>query len=441
MLTYRISRQSLGFVLGSAASFALRAAGAAFALLFSISVTRLQGANDAGLFFLALTIATVVSTLTRLGLNQSLVRFVAANASIQDWAGVKGVSVRGIYLTLASSIIATVAVIILARPLSLYLFNRAELVVPLRWISPSIIAVNLLMLYASLLKGRKRIAEALLVENIIWPLLATCVLLIPFGLAGATHAALAYSAGTALAAVVGFLAWRRAIPECSDVKGHFATRELLKSSMPLLFVDTVTLLMTWFPVLFLGLWSNDAEIAIYSTAARAAFTVSLVLHSVNVVAAPRFAELHRQNDYDGLRASAHSATNLSLLAALPILLIFLFMPGAIMSLFGAEFVAGAPILQILAIGQFLMVAAGPAIILLMMAGHERLSQYSYLVGGAFSLVLNIALIPRLGAAGAALATTISLGILNATAVALTWRQLHILTLAVAPFPRRFRPSH
>lgn len=410
-------------------SFGLRVTGAALVLAFNIAVTRSQGADEAGIFYLALTVVTVVGVLSQFGLNQSLLRFVAANTAARDWERVKGVFTKGVSVSLASSTITALIVLILSQPVAVRLFGRPDLVAPLRWISPSIIAFNLLMVYASILKGRKRVVEAVLVESIIWPSVAICILLIPLDLTGATHAAFAYTLGTAAAALFGVLAWRAAIPECKSVKGRFPLRDLLRSSRPLFVVDAVTLLTTWFPVLFLGLWSNDLEIAIYSTAARAAFAISLVTHSVNTVAAPRFAELYQNADHEGLRVAVRSTTNLYMLMDIPIVLIFLLFSGAIMGLFGAEFVVGAPVLQILSIGQFLMAVLGPAIILLVMSGHERLSQYCAFAGGATSLLLLVLLVPWFGAIGAAFGTTMGLAVQSAVAVALTWKHLDILTVA------------
>jgi O-antigen/teichoic acid export membrane protein len=122
------------------------------------------------------------------------------------------------------------------------------------------------------------------------------------------------------------------------------------------------------------------------------------------------------------------------LAAAPLLVLFVAAPVPVMRLFGQQFVEGATVLAILGLGQFINVATGSVSYLLMMTGRERLMRNIVVASAVTHVAVNAVLIPRLGAVGAAIATALSLAIMNLTGVVVVYRQLAILTL---PVPSRW----
>jgi O-antigen/teichoic acid export membrane protein len=106
-----------------------------------------------------------------------------------------------------------------------------------------------------------------------------------------------------------------------------------------------------------------------------------------------------------------------------------------MRIFGAEFVTGASVLSILAIGQSVNVITGPAGNVLMMCGHERVVRNVLLASAMICLIANLILIPRMGAVGAAMANSATVTFENLTMVVLVWRKFGIMTI---PMPQRLR---
>jgi O-antigen/teichoic acid export membrane protein len=152
--------------------------------------------------------------------------------------------------------------------------------------------------------------------------------------------------------------------------------------------------------------------------------------AVNLVVAPRFAAMHKQGDLDGVRRVALTSVRLMLLAAAPVVTLMVCFPHWLMWLFGDEFVAGAPLLRILAIGQFINVATGSVGYLLMMTGHEKDMRNSLLVVAPCSILLSLWLIPLYGAVGAAVATALAIAGQNLLAVFWVRRRLGFNTLAI-----------
>jgi O-antigen/teichoic acid export membrane protein len=80
----------------------------------------------------------------------------------------------------------------------------------------------------------------------------------------------------------------------------------------------------------------------------------------------------------------------------------------LLSLFGPSFSSGYPLLYILSIGILVRASIGPAETLLTMAGQQGITAIVYTATFAFSIVLNIVLIPRFGLVGAASAMSLAL---------------------------------
>jgi O-antigen/teichoic acid export membrane protein len=191
--------------------------------------------------------------------------------------------------------------------------------------------------------------------------------------------------------------------------------------------------ITTVDIFMLGIWVNSAEVGLYSAAAQIASTMLLLLVAINTVVAPKFSELHVQNRKRELEAIARSCALFSTALGLPVYLLFLVFPDSIAGLFGAEFRSASLYLIILATGQFINIATGSVSMLLMMTGNERTLQNITAATGLMNIVLNAALIPSWGAAGAAIATAISVACLNIACLFMVYRKLSIRMIPFLPY--------
>ena len=82
----------------SSGVFALRVAGAILAFALTVTMARLLGAEGTGLYYLALSIVSFAVILSRLGLDNVLLRFAAAYAEQDRWPEVLGVYRSGTWL-------------------------------------------------------------------------------------------------------------------------------------------------------------------------------------------------------------------------------------------------------------------------------------------------------------------------------------------------------
>jgi len=433
---HRLDSHNRELLRGASTAFVIKVLAAGLAFIFNVVLARLLGAEGAGLYFLAFTVITIASTLGRVGMDNTMIRFVAANAVVQNWIAVKGVYSKVLWFAFISSSVLAVLIFILAPCLANSAFSEPELMVPLRWMALAIVPFALLTLHAQALMGLKCIRDAILVLSVYVPLLSLfgCVFLVP--LWGVSGAVWAYIIAAVITLLIGVWRWQRATtPHLQKVVGHFETKTLLESSIPLFWVAVFTLVINQSSILMLGLWEGSEAVGIFSVAIRTATLISFVLIAVNSIAAPKFAASYKQNDMLALEQIAKNSAKLTTLIATPPLLLCLFVPDLIMQIFGEQFVKGAFVLSILAVGEFINVASGSVGYLLMMTGNERLYRNTLIVCAILNLILNFLLIPYAGIIGAAIATAVTLALQNLIAVVLVWNKLGIMTL---PIPVKVR---
>jgi O-antigen/teichoic acid export membrane protein len=118
---------------------------------------------------------------------------------------------------------------------------------------------------------------------------------------------------------------------------------------------------------------------------------------------------------------------------------FIVFPQTILSVFGPQFEAGAQVLIILTIGQFVNAATGPVGYLLNMSAFHRIEGRIAVVGAVMTVGLCFALIPFWGIAGAAAANAIATAGSNLLRVYYAKVRMGILML---PVPQAFgrRPN-
>jgi O-antigen/teichoic acid export membrane protein len=110
-------------------------------------------------------------------------------------------------------------------------------------------------------------------------------------------------------------------------------------------------------------------------------------------------------------------------AALPLFVVMVPNAGEIMLVFGGDYVAkGAPVLLLLSFGQLVNCVTGGVGFTLTMTGRQKLQLANTGVLLLVSLVLHVLLIPRYGIAGAAIAQTAAICLVNIVGVL----QIHAL---------------
>lgn len=426
--TGRLDGHLRELLFGASIAFFLKISAAGLSFGLNVVLARTLGAKSSGAFFLVYTIIIIISSIGRIGMENALVRFIASNISANNPKKVLGVYRKAILYSLFTATILSVILYFLAPVISQVVFSKPELTRPLMIMAFAIVPLSLLTLHSNALQGMKKIASSISVLSIFVPFF-TClsaIIFVPrYGLDAVT---MGYVLSAAITLIIGWVFWQRAIKPFKTYNAEFESKELLHSSMPLFTIVIMNLIITWSPMLFLGVWESSENIGIYSAASRTSMLTSFVLVAVNSIAAPKFASLYQKKDMKTLSTVAINSTKIMVLFASPVLLTFILIPEFILSLFGEQFVQGATVLRILAFGQFINVSTGSVGYLLLMSGHERLMRNNLFFSSMLGIALNILLIPRYGIIGGAVASAIILSTQNLIAMGIVWKKLGFRTI-------------
>jgi len=410
-----------GILFGAAQSLIIRVMGLGLGYLFLLLVSRKTTAEVVGLFSISITLLLVISLLCRLGLDIGLMRFIARNPTEKA----KGAYLKTIALVVPLSLFFSILLFLFSGVIASS-FQSPELIPYLKTTALVLTPFTLLFISSESLRGLGRINLYMLLRNN--GLGVYLVSLLIFILCSRHGPLFAYSIGIILSISLAilFLTWS------FRKKAVFTTRltDILKSSIPIMFVSSMVLIMGWTDTLMLGFFRTEAETGIYNVVLRLSEVGSVFLISVNSFVAPRFAKLKT----DKLKTYVNSAGKIIFFASLPVIIILGVFAPVFLSIFGPEFLLGKDALLVLLAGQVVNVLCGSVAILMQMTGYEKPLGKIVFVSALLNLLLNLLTIPAFGILGAAISSTSSLILWNILALAYMIRKTGISTLVI-PLPK------
>lgn len=393
------------------AAFAIKLVGAGFSFGFSFLVARKLGAIGNGNFALALTTALAASAVSLLGLDYVLLRTMAGDIKEGNTAAARGASRTALRATSAAAIVVGILLAVLGAPL-LHAAMGKSLDHQLIYLSAiAVLPLTLNRMAVMSLRGAGGILAAQWLEGPQAMLVAVGVLLLlVIGQIAidARDVVLLYFGTAALSALVAWVsyAWRaRAWPAPLPT----ATRPMLAQGWQISFIVLSRLILDWIVLLSLGSSHSTFEVGVFRTAWQVSALVMLVVSTFDTVAGPRIAAAYRVGDVGQIRKIMRQSVGTMTIISLPLFVLALGFPEWTLGLFGPEFVAGAPALRILALGQMVNVLSGPLGVVLLMTGNERSSLAISAASLVLLAVLSVTLIPAYGLIGAAMTTALIIG--------------------------------
>ena len=398
---------------------ALIAVGRSFTLvsrfIIGLLLARMLGAEQYGLYNLALTAATLASGVAVLGLDSGLVRYVAMFVARRDERSLLGALQLGVGLPAILSLFLAAALAALADPIARDLFHEPQLASLLHLAS---IAVPLLVLtdvLAAATRGFKQMRHMVISQHIAQPIVRTAAVLalaLTIGLTPARAVAAFILAGVATVVLLfyflnGQFSLRRPI---SLSRG--TTREVMSFSVPVYLSDLLGTFSGSIQIVALGTLASIANVGIFAVAANVNMVGKLMRSAVTLSAMPVIAELYDRSDRLGLARFYQLIARWTITLTLPSFLVVLLFPRTLLSIFGESFVAGSEVLVILTVANLLYVSTSVCGTMLDMTGHTRLKLANSVASIALTIGLSLALIPGFGIVGAALAGLIDTAIIG-----------------------------
>ncbi len=400
-------RRMLG---GSAFIFVCRIAGAALTLITQILLARWMGAEELGVYVIAFSWCLLLATVANLGLPMAAVRFVGIGLAQGRQAYIQGFVRFGSRTTLLASLLAAAIGLILVWQLPIPDGFRSTLSFAL--LTLPVIAG--LQYQCGLANSFSNFGLGFIPSNVARPLvffsLVASFWLMRIELSASAAMALQLAAVAVVALVTLWLVRTFLRSRLGDVEPEYHGREWLRASVPMLATILFSGYFAEIIIILIGFALAPEEVARFHVSFRLALLISFGLFAIDTATAPDLARHYAAGDFAEVDRVVKQATRLRIAGALLATGVFAVAGRWALSWFGPEFVAGYPLLLILACGQLVQSAVGPAARLMSISGHQ--DQALAVSAGALllAIVLVILLVPRYGALGAAVAATLDLAL-------------------------------
>lgn len=391
---------------GALVAFAIRIASAFLAFLTQILLARWMGAFEFGVFSYSWVWVLVLGSLVSVGFATSVVRFLPEYREQEKWGLFQGFLRAGrLIVILLGCVIAIVT--------ALFIEDWSGLLDPV-YLIPLSIALLSLPAYGltdfqdGVGRAQGWIDLALIPPYIIRPILLFVFIGIFYWAArppDAATAALALVLACWVTAIMQYLSLKirlgRTVPK---IRPAFALKPWIRTSLPLFMIDGFALFILNLDVLLLEyLRVPPDRIGIYFAAMKTISLIAFVHFSISAVAMPRFAALHARGEGAEIRAFLARMQAWCIWPSLAGAAFLLILGKPLLWLFGPDFMAAYPVMFILAVGLLARAFAGPAQNLLAVSGHQDKAAMILFATLLLDGALGLALIPRFGIEGAAVA--------------------------------------
>jgi O-antigen/teichoic acid export membrane protein len=184
-------------------------------------------------------------------------------------------------------------------------------------------------------------------------------------------------------------------------------------------------------IVMLGVLQEPEDVGLFRVAQRGALLIPFGLQAVNMAIAPTISQMFTNGEKERLQRMISKSIMAIIAFAIPVTLILIIGGKWILSfIFGPEYAPAYLLMVVLCLGQLINAGMGSVGIILNMAGLERFTANGVAIAAVANVGLNGALIPKFGAIGAAIATSISLMIWNVMLFIWLYRETGVLSTII-----------
>ena len=352
----------------SLASIGIRIAAVGFGFLVTIAVGRSLGAEAVGQYGIITQTGMFLSILCVGGLDLSVIRSFSEARAGNDRPATAS------FLTVSALLVGLMALVgaglLLSRDLlDEQLLSAANSTVALAVIVAILFARGFTRFTSSFLRSQGEYIFSQIVEGPLIPAIVILAILAGFA-SDLERVLIATGIAGLFACILGFVGSMR---NTSGGGRQIALRPLVKRAVPLWGVAVSKNLSDWYSLAVVAALLSLYDAGVFRVAMQVASALPIITIGIFSVYSPKFGVAHAREDYAEIAKLARTATVLSTVLVVPAALLGVILARPLLSVFGAEFVGGAFVLQVLLVGQTLYVCTGPSGLVLAMTGNERVN--------------------------------------------------------------------
>ncbi|WP_010272270.1 oligosaccharide flippase family protein [Paenibacillus senegalensis] len=355
------------------------------AFIINVLLSRLLSTSEFGAFFLVFNFILFASTAGILGLQQSVIRFIAEPLSRRQYSEVR--RVIGLILKLAvwGALVVTLLFLLLQLTPLFHLGNdwSAVLAIPISiWLFGYIFQLLLSETFRGLYDMKLAASFGGVVSNTL--IICSLIVLSLSGYSLKLGAILIiHSLAVGLSNLIAALClWRKlrrladgvtpSEQKADNPPAALTSRSILAVSLPIMWSNLALFLLTATDLWILGWFRNEVEVAIYGSAVRFIAIINLFVIVLNAVMSTLISNRYSEGKLDELEQIGRWVTAALAIPGIVMWLMFVGFGDVLLGfVFGEIYSQAAMILIFLSAGQLMNLLMGPVGLVLMLTGNEK----------------------------------------------------------------------
>lgn len=367
-------------------------------------VTRLLEPVDVGVLFLSFSIIIMISIIIRLGLDQLGIKLIGEALSKRNYRAAQSITFKIITIVIVFSLICSTLIFFSFGYINSYFFSGRDIKITFQFLFSIWVFVTSLQLYfAEVFRAHHHISQASIFSggtvfggffvSLFVGLSLLILYFIKITITLEIILSIIVSITSIFLLIEGYLILK-ILKEYSDMDTKdndylvsIGYTELVKQGLPFIVTIFCSFALIHLDTIVLGLYRPDEEVAIYAASTRIVKIVLLFSMVTYEVVAPVIVELNTTNQKEKLEEMLRFVATLAAVPAATILVIFIFSADMVLGyLYGDYYKAGASILVILSIAQFINVWTGLCGYSMSMMGYQKIKMYIFSSVTFFALI-------------------------------------------------------
>lgn len=411
--TDKNSKLASGSIIILLGSIILRLGG----FIYRFILSRLLTTTGYGIVGLTLPFQNAFITAASGGVPPAIAKYVSQYKAVDDKQMVHQIISTAMKLMIFMAVLAAVIMYLISEPVAIGMWHKPEALLPLRLVAVIIPFSVIVGAIRGVFQGFYKMTHIFyskFIEQIFTLICAIVLVLLGFYAAGAV---LGTALGFLMALLGSYYLYKRDIidPYLNDEYHKIPRKEefqilitIFKFSIPVVITGIAEIFIYDTGTFFIGMFLPALFAGFYTNASAIARIPLIIANSVSTSVLPATSEADSLEDKELLKLYIHQSYRYTTVTTLPISAFIMVYATPIMSLlFGAAYAPGAEALWILVTGMFFFSVYLVGSSMSQGLGKPQFPMYALIVGSIINIIGSFLLIPELGIAGAAIATTIA----------------------------------